>query len=277
MIQALVNGNESEDIPIADRGFQYGDGVFETLAVHHGQPLLWDAHVQRLLAGCHALRFGVRPDMRALEQEARHLCAHLDKAVLKIVITRGAGPRGYRAPANPVLTRVVSVSPWPETDTDKRTRGVRVRLCRTVLATQTQLAGLKHLNRLEQILARAEWNDEWDEGLMCDQSGFVIEATMSNLFAVINGALHTPNLTACGVAGVMRNEVIRVARRMYDQVKIADLPVDQVYAAEELFLTNSIIGIWPVRAVEEQVFAIGPLTRTLWRALNDQPNQVVVD
>ena len=277
MTPALVNGQASESVPITDRGFEYGDGVFETLAVLHGRPLLWDAHLERLLSGCRALKFEVLPGAQVLEQEAHRLSTQLDKAVLKIVITRGVGPRGYRVPANSVPTRVISVGPWPEGHAEKRSRGVRVKMCRTTLASQPRLAGVKHLNRLEQILARAEWDDEWDEGLMCGDSGMVIEATASNVFAVINGALYTPDLTRCGVAGVMRDQVIRAARSLNHEVKIADFPVDRMFGANELFLTNSIIGIWPVRAVENHAFSVGPLARSLWRVLNDKPNLVVVD
>ncbi len=277
MIHVLVNGEERESVPITDRGFQYGDGVFETLGVLHGQPLLWDAHLQRLVSGCRSLGFRNPPPVQALTEEAYRLAAPLDRAVLKIIITRGGGPRGYRAAGDLVPTRVVSVDEWPGEHIEKRRRGARIRMCRTLLASQPRLAGLKHLNRLEQILARAEWGQDWDEGLMCGERGTVVEATASNLFAVIDGAIHTPDLTRCGVAGIMRDEVIRIARRLQYDVNIVDLPVDRLYAAQELFLTNSIIGIWPVRVLDSHTFGDGPVTRSLWRALNEQPQPVVVD
>ncbi len=277
MNPVLVNGSEAGSVPITDRGFQYGDGIFETLAVCDGAPLLWEAHERRLLSGCRALKFDRLPDVHALKDEAFRLSAGRDRAVLKLVITRGSGRRGYRKPPDAVPTRVVMVSPWPENRFAGCNSGARIRLCRTALSRQPELAGVKHLNRLEQILARAEWHDDWDEGLMCDQDGLVIEATTCNVFAVRDAKLYTPDLKHCGVAGIMRDQVIRIAREAGLDVLVVELTAHQLSRADELFLTNSVVGIWPVCTFEERALETGPITRSLHRALHEQPDRLVVD
>ena len=179
-VRMLINGQDSGTLSAQDRGLLYGDGLFETLAIRKGVPLRWERHLQRLMLGCE--RLGIPcPDVTALTLESLALCKGHDRALLKLIVTRGVGGRGYRAPAQPQATRILTCHPWPDYPADAARDGVRVRLCRTRLAQQPALAGIKHLNRLEQVLARAEWNDEEiAEGLLFDREDHVIEATMSN-------------------------------------------------------------------------------------------------
>lgn len=257
----LVNGLFASHIDAMDRGFLYGDGLFETLAVRNHQAQYWPQHLQRLQHGCSRLQIAC-PDASQLQSEVEQLCSLQADAVLKIIISRGGGGRGYRPDPNALATRVLSLHPWPAYPNEYQERGVRVRLCTTRLAVQPSLAGIKHLNRLEQVLARQEW-DEVDiaEGLMLDSNDNVIEGTMSNIFMVQDGTLYTPNLDRCGIAGVVRGQVLEHARRMKIPTCITQLSESSLHQADELFLTNSIIGIWPIRDFADTVFTPGPLTR----------------
>lgn len=272
----LINGQAGDSVSAFDRGLQYGDGLFETIAVRDGAPRLWDRHMARLADGCRRLRLP-EPDRDTLAREAAQLCAGTARAVLKLVITRGPGTRGYRiTPADPETaaaraTRIVMLLPAPERAAQDYRDGIALRLCTTRLGSNPALAGIKHLNRLEQVLARDEWDDpEVREGLMRDRDGALIAGTMSNLFVVTGGAVRTPALGECGVAGVMRGFVMDAAPALGIAVSEGRLTVDALDTADEIFMCNSLIGIWPVRRFEARTFAIGPVTRQLMVAVNGE-------
>ena len=272
VIQMLINGRQTERLSALDRGLQYGDGLFETLRVVAGRPLHWRRHMARLRRGCEALAIAM-PEPALLEAEARQLCEPLDHAVLKITVTRGQGGRGYAPPAGVAPTRILATYAAPVFPASRRTEGVALRWCETRLAQNPRLAGIKHLNRLEQVLARAEWEpapgaEGIAEGLMLDNNNNVIEGTMSNLFCVRDNTLLTPDLSQCGIAGVTRERVIEAARAADIPLRETSLDVEQVLAADELFVCNSLIGIWPVRSLDRQTFAVGPVTRRLSAALD---------
>ena len=260
----LINGEDRHSIDVSDRGFQYGDGLFETIAVANGKPLFLQQHLSRLFAGCKQLLIPP-PDIALLVAESRQLASKADNAVLKMIVTRGSGGRGYRQPANIAPTRVLSLHPFPEYPADYQTDGVRIRFCQLRLAKNPALAGIKHLNRLEQVLARAEWDDDAiQEGLMCDHEGYVIEGTMSNLFVVKNDMLLTPNLTHCGIRGILREIVVNFAStRKIGVFEKQQLDQQSILEADEIFITNSVIGIWPVRQLNEQCFKVGRITRRM--------------
>lgn len=267
----LINGNTSDQLPVTDRGLHYGDGVFETIKVQDDTLCHWREHMARLVNGCDRLRLP-KPDTGLLETEARHLLQTAagqgvagDKRILKIMVTRGSGRRGYRLPDPCQPTRIVALYPYPDYVADLWSKGVRLTLCTTRLACNRALAGIKHLNRLEQVLARSEWDDEGIvDGIMLDQQGRVIETTMSNLFFVKNGMLLTPDLSDCGVAGVMRNQVLRLAEQLQCPVQIGHYFVEDLRSADEIFITNSVHGIWPVQQIDGQPqLKPGPVTRQL--------------
>lgn len=261
----LVNGDSSGLIAADDRGLRYGDGLFETILFAAGRAPLWLRHMARLAEGCAHLSLPA-PDAVLLAREAAQVSTGLARAVVRITLTRGAGPRGYAISDAMRVTRIVAASPAPKIPADWYDRGIRVRVCDLRLGEQPALAGIKHLNRLEQVLARAEWNDEAiNEGLLCDAHGRVIGATSANLFALIDGRLVTPALQRCGVAGVARAEVLA-----QHECEVRDLEMEELLRAEEVFLTNSVRGIAPVTALDERRWPVGPVSRELqahWRTL----------
>ncbi|MBM4201990.1 MAG: aminodeoxychorismate lyase, partial [Gammaproteobacteria bacterium] len=181
----LINGRSEDRVDAADRGFQYGDGVFTTLPVLSGRPIFLSLHLARLERDCARLRIPF-PGVSLLQAEVRQLCRMQGEGVLKIQITRGCGDRGYRPPAEPNPTRVIRLSAGIPTRPGLPGQGATIRFCQHRLGSNPALAGVKHLNRLEQVMARAEWeSDAVHEGLMSDGAGALIEGTMSNLFAVI--------------------------------------------------------------------------------------------
>jgi len=265
-IRILVDGRATGCVPVLDRGLAYGDGLFETLAVTAGEIRLWDAHCDRLERGCAVLGLPA-PDRALLRHEAESLLTDSDPWVLRITLTRGVGGRGYAPPLDPRPTRILSRHPWPASPTRS---GVRVRLCRHRLSTQPYLAGLKHLNRLDQVLARAEWDDPGiAEGLMRDQAGRVVEGTAANLFLVRGGVLETPRLHRCGVAGVARALTLEIATRLGIPWRERDLRPGDLYRADALFLTNSLQGLVPVARLADHAYdpaAIPPALRRGVRA-----------
>jgi 4-amino-4-deoxychorismate lyase len=259
--------HSSRSIGVDDRGLQYGDGLFETVAVRDGRPLLWDRHLARLLDGC--ARLAIRlSDPRPLTAEVDARAREAGAGVLKLILTRGAGGRGYGYAPDMTPTIVLTRHPLPDYPAANREQGVAVRWCAMRLSRQPRLAGLKHLNRLEQVLARAEWAQEYAEGLMLDTAGNVIEGTMSNLFVRHGYGWSTPDLGQCGVAGVMRGAVLDLAARLGIEVAIRDLTQEEVMAANGLFLTNSLIGLWPVRELAGRALTVCDTTRRLQEALN---------
>jgi 4-amino-4-deoxychorismate lyase len=263
----LINGEPQTHLPVTDRGLHYGDGLFETVAVRHGRVCLWDRHMQRLGHGCERLALPA-PDTDGLHAAVTRAVAGSEQAVAKIIVTRGSGTRGYRPAATGTATWIVQGLPWPSLPTVSTGAGIAVRWCQMRLSKQPRLAGLKHLNRLEQVLARAEWSDDYAEGLMCDSDGDVVEGTQSNLFLVRNGTLITPDLTQSGVAGVMRATVLDLARSQGIPCSVQVVSVAMVDRADELFLTNSLIGIEPIARVGATNYEVaGTVTQTLQAAL----------
>lgn len=268
-IPVSVNGEIDAPISPLDRGLAYGDGLFETCLLRDGRLPLWHWHQQRLEAGARRLGIAI-PD--ALPQWLEQFLALLaqrqqGQGVCKLILTRGQGGRGYRPPENTPATVILSCHPLPD-DLAQRRQGIRVRLCQQGLSDNPVLAGLKHLNRLEQVLARAEWGDDYHEGLMRDPRGAIVEGTASNLFLLHDGQLVTPDLSRCGVRGVMRRLVIEeLAPALNLAVTTGTVSEEMLHRAEELFLCNSIGGLWPVTLLEASDKAAGEVTRRLQQAL----------
>ncbi len=215
--------------------------------------------MRRLCQGCD--RLGIhRPDTGLLRDEAIQEAGKMPKGVLKILITRGPGGRGYSPPASQQPCRALHTFPWPPYPADRVRRGVDVRVCDFRLGRNSRLAGIKHLGRLEQVLARSEWNEPAiAEGLMLDTEGRVIEGTMTNLFLRKGDRLYTPDVSDCGTAGIVRELVMDMAGESGLTLSVTDLYPEDVFAADGAFLTNSVIGFWPVRKLEHRELEVPPV------------------
>jgi 4-amino-4-deoxychorismate lyase len=263
MAECMINGSRSDQVAVNDRGLAFGDGCFETIAVKDGEPLLWQRHVQRLFDSCDALGIPVDFSEHQLRGEAKQLLSRDGNAVLKITVTRGTGGQGYRADNNGPATRILCSLPWRSRSASLHREGARLTVCETRLACNPRLAGIKHLNRLEQVLARAEWRDEYDEGLMLGTNDLVIEGTMSNVFLQAGGEIITPSLDECGVAGVMREEILAQLEKQGVPCKQAAVTLDMVYKSDAVFVCNSLIGLWPVNALADKTYPVTELEKQI--------------
>ncbi len=263
----LVNGVPSETVSATDRGLLYGDGVFRTLAVKQGRPQYLQQHLDKLSADCGALYLPYL-DQTSIKRDIELVTRDGLDAVLKIVITRGLGSRGYKFPSPQSTTRIVMTTTPPDYSANNSSQGVGVVICRTVLAIPAPFAGVKSLNRLENVLARSEWTDATvAEGLMCASDGAIVSGTMSNFFYVRDGVLGASDLRTCGVAGVQRDRILDHAKAHGIPLTMTPLHRDHLVRADEVFLCNSLIGIWPIVSCGDVRWSVGPVTQRLWSAL----------
>jgi len=253
-------------IDSSDRGLAYGDGLFETIAYVKNCPHNWDLHWQRLTSGCEQLKINPPHEHRVLSlinNKLEQYCSSHDSgiadnnAIIKIIVTRGKGGRGYLFPEAQESTLIVSVHTWPERPDSDYLNGINAVVCETRLAQQPALAGLKHLNRLEQVLARNEFSTScYQEGIMLSYSdrlslldSLLIEGTSSNLFFVSHGQLLTAKIDTCGVLGTIRQAVIQLAQQQGLDLVAGDYPLHDLQGAKEVFFTNSVFGIVPVASI----------------------------
>jgi 4-amino-4-deoxychorismate lyase len=209
-------------------------------------------------------------DKQLLEQEVRDLCAGQDQAVLKIILTRGSGGRGYTPPSPSSPRRLVSIHPWPDYPRTWYTQGIHLGICQTRIGRNSQLAGHKHLNRLEQVLARKECQEaSLAECLMMDERERVICGTQSNLFMLRDDTIYTPDLSHSGIAGVVRELVIEIAQQLSIPLLVTDLERNRLISADAMFVTNSVIGLCPVASLETHQFDLDNIPHELRRRVHD--------
>ena len=257
-VRVFRGEHEIAAIDLANRGMAYGDGLFETMRVHHGGLPLWPRHLARLRQG--AARLGIAlPSVDAIEAGIADAIAGHAAGIVKLLLTRGEGGRGYAPPAEAASTWLLSLHPLPpSSDT-----GACLRWCDMRLAAQPALAGIKHCNRLEQVLARAEVESAGcDEGLMRDMAGHAISATSANLLALRDGRWLTPGVEACGIAGVLRGWLLERGL-----AEVADLAVETVESADALALCNAVRGILPVASLGARAWAPHPALAELQERL----------
>ena len=265
----LVDGQPASMIDVADRGLAYGDGLCETMRIERGTILRWRKHLERLVHGCQRLQISL--DTQLLQSEAEDFAMRHVSGVVKLIITRGSGARGYAFSRQHPSRRILQYSQLPVWPQRNFVQGVHLFVCQTRLALQPLLAGLKHLNRLEQVLARAEWQDEhYAEGLMLDADGNVTDGVFSNLFFVRDGVLYTPLLDRAGVAGVMRASIIELAPQLGMQVQQRRITLDELSGMDEAFCCNSLYGIWPVLSVGQINWSAGPISFRLQQKIAQQ-------
>jgi 4-amino-4-deoxychorismate lyase len=272
----LVNGVESTSVSTGDRGLNYGDGLFETMRLAVGEIALLDRHLRRLKEGCDRLRMEW-PGEACIRAEISTVIRDHQFGIVKLIVTRGSIGRGYRPTDSITPTRIVGLHTLPTYPIAHYSDGVRVRVCKTRLSRNIALGGIKHLGRLEQVLASLEEQDKKiDEGLMLDEDGNVIEGIRSNIFLVRNSALVTPALDYSGVAGVMRAEVLDALKANRSSLQVRPVDLDELLGADEIFLSNSIFGIWGVREIEAYDWRkdVGPVTRELIETFTEMRNSV---
>ena len=261
----LVNGQPvaagTAGASVLDRGLHYGDGLFETLACRCGRARFLSLHLDRLAAGCRRLQINLG-DIGIIRREIESAIAGTEAALLKLIVTRGEGrARGYAFSGTESAARFLFRYPSPSSPAAE---GARVRIANMRLGENATLAGMKHLNRLEQVLARAEVSSaDADELLLFSSSGRLACGTMSNVFLVLDGRLKTPRLDLCGVEGVMRRVVLREAARGGIAAEQTELSAADLANAAEVFITNARIGIWPVARIGDRPLSPGEITRRL--------------
>lgn len=259
------NGVRIDSIPADDRAAQYGDGLFETIAIRDGRARFLDAHIARLRIGAARLQLDC-PSAEVLREALESALEHPDidnrHATAKLILAAGGAQRGYRRSTDASAIVRVGVFAAETLPATYYRQGTEVRLCASRLAIQPQLAGLKSLNRLEQVLARAEWQDpRIFEGLMLDTGGRLICGTMSNVFIAAKSALVSPGITRCGVSGIMRGQLIRWFQGAGIDCDVRDVATEELFDADEVFLSNSQFGVVPVQRCGSQTWSVGDFTR----------------
>lgn len=268
--QVWINGSRECTFDTADRGLAYGDGLFETMRFANGEIALFKLHKQRLLEGCRVLAIAgverlladaIAPALQFLRSPSSAGRVYR----VKVIVTRGTAGHGFRPDAS-VSAPTIIVRVTPLAETTENTQGVSLWLCHWRLALTPLIAGIKHLNRLEYVMAAQELADQ-DlslQGLLTDTNGSVIEALHHNVFIVKRGELLTPKITMCGVKGVMRRHIIEVMAPALDlHVIEKELRLDDLLNADEIFLSNSVQGIWPVTEFRGKHLPLGPITSQL--------------
>jgi 4-amino-4-deoxychorismate lyase len=256
-----INGVLGACLSDQDRGFAYGDGLFETMRLERGRLPLWPHHQQRLIADSQRLQIAFDPARLAdylndiLTELSRR---EVPRAVVKLVVTRGEGGRGYQPTRSSAATIIIRVHPFPDYPSDY-CDGISALVCEHRLGHNPRLAGIKHLNKLDYVLATLEWRDtENAEGILLDCADKVVEACSRNIFAVKKSTLLTPSLHNAGVAGILRRRILEdYAGKLGLAVEEVTIGLDQLFDADEIFLTNSVTGVWPVKEIRNTSGVLG--------------------
>jgi len=270
----LINGIASDYLSIDDRAIHYGDGLFETILCHADKLYYWPQHFSRLQASAERLKIPCPAEQLLLDEISRLLAdnrTETDSAyAIKIILSRGAGERGYQFPEKTTVNRLLMLSPLATDHSSllsKKLLSGKLFLCEQQVSINENLAGMKHLNRLENVLARNEWQGDYIDGLMLNTNKHVIEGSMSNLFAIKDRQLYTPDLTLSGVEGVMRDVIMRLADINNIDVMVKDLTVEMLFDMDALFISNSLIGMKSVTDLAEGTYNTPHVSNIIFDAL----------
>ncbi len=291
-VYSLINGIVADYLTINDRAIHYGDGIFETILCHNNHLFYWLQHYQRLLESANKLQLDC-PDEQILLDDIRYLLT-INKAknkptnkpsdnivyAIKIIVTRGSSERGYAFAKNTMSNRLVLLSTLDSNYSSLLTKKLstgELFVCKQQVSINESLAGLKHLNRLENVLARNEWSagaginmnngNNIVDGLMLNANQYVIEGCMSNLFAVKDNQLFTPDLSQSGVNGVMRDVIIKLAEKNKIRLSIVNIKLDELLAMDALFISNSLIGMKLINKLISSKFQESSLINRLFKML----------
>ena len=255
----LINGAKQSKISIFNRNTQFGDGLFETCLVENKKILFWTNHFARLNRGCEQLKIGKVDESVWLSdvKNALSLCSY-DRCVVKLILSRGESLRGYGFKDDIKPVRAVIVSELQQATFN---HSFSLEYCQSGYDSNPKLAGIKHCNRLEQVLARAGLKS--DEGIMLDENHNVISVTQGNIYAIHGNTLITPKLDKCGVEGTRRTVILDLAKLLGIKVKVDTLSAKELGQADEVFISNSIIGIQPISQIGDIVFGENPITKKI--------------
>lgn len=250
-----INGAEAEYIAVSDRAMQYGDGCFSTILVEQGKPRLWPLHQARFEKTLAALSIPM-PDWLTVQQQVERLAANfVSKGVVKVLISRGSGGRGYSPTGCESPSVVISHSPFPKHYHGWQQVGIELGVCQQALGLSPMLAGFKHLNRLEQVLLKQEIEScNWADAVVCDVLGQVVETSASNIFWRKGNTIFTPDLSMAGVCGVMRSHVMTLIKSTPYCLEIVKSPLDALLCADEVFITNALMALVPINQINEHSF-----------------------
>ena len=277
-VNSLINGIASDYLNINDRSIHYGDGLFETILCDNNKLYYWPQHFQRLQASAQQLKITCPQEQVLLDDIAELLDGNKpgSTSTIKIIVSRGTGERGYKFSKNTTANRVVLLSdlePDHSSLLSHQLLSGELLICKQQVSINENLAGLKHLNRLENVMARSEWDASYIDGLMLNANRHVIEGTMSNLFAVRDGQLFTPDLKLSGVNGIMREMIIDLASKINIKTSITDLITDDLCAMDELFISNSLIGMKAVTKLRDSLYEDQQVTTMIFgELLNTKEN-----
>ena len=266
---SLINGKFRNHISVNDRGLFYGDGFFETMLwekldeekVNQKKIEYWKQHFERLKKGCDLMKINIPQekvflrDIEKILDKSIHL--GLTSGLLKLIISRGVGGRGYKFEKNMKPTIIFLSYPRPTYKKEFYMTGVNVKICQTKLYYHDRLFGLKHLNRLDSVLARSEWDDNnLFEGVFIDNNENIVEGTMTNLFFVKKNKLFTPEIKNTGINGIMRQVVMDNAKIFFEDIYEKKIHISKLNNFDQMFMTNSVIKVMPVKKLEKKSFSI---------------------
>ncbi|MEC6822668.1 aminodeoxychorismate lyase [Photobacterium piscicola] len=266
---ALVNSCEQQQLAITDRATQYGDGCFTTMLVEHQQVQLWSLHLARFKVSLERLAIAA-PDWQQVYTDVAALALkYPHQGGIKILISRGSGGRGYN-PAGCHDTQVIITHfEWPLHYQQWQQQGITLGVCQLRMGNSPMLAGMKHLNRLEQVLLKQEIEKAgWVDAVALDSDGRVIETTVANLFWRKGNTVYTPALQRTGVAGVMRQWVLDMLNELNYDYQVGDFALEAVLTADEVFITNALMTLVPINQIQTTQYSERTVFKILWKRLH---------
>lgn len=268
MTQVWVNGVPARGIDPLDRGLAYGDGLFATMRIAKGEIQFLSAHLAKLTQGAQRLGFLWHPSARLINQ-LEQLALTQGDACVKLLLSRGVGGRGYAAPIHCLINEVVFLSDFPQHYALWQNEGISLFPSEVLLAKQPRLAGIKHLNRLEQVLIKSiELPMGFDDWLVLDSDGNVIESSMANLFFIKDKMVFTPALTHSGVAGMMREQVIYTLIDLGFNIDVKQINYNELPQFEHCFMTNSLLGLVDINRIDTLYYSKSSFSETLRQTLH---------
>ena len=264
--QKIIITTAQTAISAGDRGFNYGDGFFTTAKILDGEVEHWPLHRQRLSECSERLLFG-ELDFPALERTISTTVSEQPTGILKIVVTRGEGGRGYGLPEQPKLKILLSLLPFPAGYPELPKRGITLGVSPIKLASQPLFAGLKTLNRLEQVMIKQAMQQQpYDDVVVCDYNGYVIETSAANIFAIKGGRIVSPQLQNCGIKGVYLQSLCAKL-----PIEFIDITLEQLQRMDAVFMCNSLMGVVPVTAIGDIQFQLAPSSLLLQELFAKEP------